>query len=220
MHPLTSFGTAFFDINHDGADDVVAVNGAMKLPDTAVHIPAFSDRAAYWKIFAEPNMIFLNAGNGKFTQHVSRKEMFSARVEVSRGLCTGDIDNDGDLDMLLLNTAAKARLYRNVAKKTGSWLRLRAIEPAFGGRDAYGARVTVRSGGKRWTRWISPSSSYLSSHDPIAHVGLGSLAAVDCIEVRWPDGSDEIFPGGPVNQLRVLAHGSATASVTAAARHP
>ncbi len=220
MHPLTTFGTAFFDINHDGADDVVAVNGAMKLPDTAVHIPAYSERAAYWKIFSEPNAIFLNTGDGKFQQVVSRKETFSMRVEVSRGLCTGDIDNDGDLDMLLLNTAARARLYRNVADKTGSWLRLRAVEPALGGRDAYGARVTVRSGGKRWTRWISPSGSYLSSHDPIAHFGLGSLATVDRIEVRWPDGSDETFPGGPVNQLRVLAHGSAPESVTATARHP
>ncbi|MHB8863893.1 MAG: CRTAC1 family protein [Pirellulaceae bacterium] len=220
MHPLTSFGAAFFDINHDGADDAVVVNGMMKLPDTAVNIPDFSDKEAYWRIFAEPNMIFLNTAQGRFTSHRSRREMFSQRVDVSRGLCIGDLDNDGDLDMLLLNTAAKARLYRNVAPKAGNWLRLRAIEPALGGRDAYGARLTVRGDGQRWTRWISPGGSYLSSHDPIAHFGLGALAAVDRIEVRWPDGSEEVFPGGAVNQTRVLAHGTATTSVAVAAHDP
>ena len=146
--------------------------------------------------------------------------MFTARCEVSRGLCIGDIDNDGDLDMLLANTAAPARLYRNIAPKVGNWLRVRPVEPALGGRDAYGARVTVYGGGKRWTRWISPGGSYLSSHDPVAHYGLGSLETIDRIEVRWPDGGEEPFPGGPVNQLRVLAHGAAAAPAVAATNRP
>ncbi len=220
MHPLTTFGAVFFDLDHDGDDDLAAVHGTMKLPDTAVTIPPFDDQEAYWKIFAEPNMIFLNQGGNHFTLHRSRREAFSARCEVSRAVGAGDIDNDGDLDLLLANTAAPARLYRNVAPKAGNWLRVRAVEPALGGRDAYGARVTVYGDGKRWTRWISPSGSYLGSHDPVAHWGLGPLPAVDRIDVRWADGSEESFAGGPVNRLRVLAHGAATAPVTAAAHRP
>jgi len=207
MHALTTYGAVFLDIDHDGADDLVTAGGSMKLPDAAVSVPSFDDRDAYWKIFAEHNQIFLNDGDGNFTPRNSRHELFTTRREVSRALCAGDIDGDGDLDLLLGNTAGKARLYRNVAKKSGNWLRVRVIEPRLGGRDAYGARVTVHAAAKFWTRWISPGSSYLCSHDPVAHFGLGKLDRVERVDVRWPDGSNETFPGGPVNQLRVLSHG-------------
>jgi len=217
MHPLTSFGAMFLDIDHDGDDDLAVVNGSMKLPDTAVDLPSYADEAAYWKIFAEPNMIFLNDGRGLFVQHESRHESFTQHVEVSRALCTGDIDNDGDLDMLLANTAGPARLYRNVADKSGHWLRVRAVEPTRGGRDAYGARITVCGGGKRWTRWISPGGGYLSSSDPTAHFGLGPVAVIDRIDVRWADGSEETFPGGAADLLRQLARGTAGAATAGAA---
>jgi hypothetical protein len=212
MHPLTTFGTVMFDIDHDGANDLVAGNGGMKLPDTAVTIPPFSDRDAYWRIFAEPNMIYLNNNDGSFRQHVSRREQFCTRVEVSRGICTGDVDGDGDLDMLMLNTAAPARLYRNVATKAGNWLRVRVVEPELGGRDAFGARITVYAGGRRRTRWLGSGGSYLSSHEPVAHFGLGSAESIERVEVRWPDGSEEVFPGGAVNVLRELRHGAAESS--------
>jgi hypothetical protein len=208
MHPMTTFGTAFLDIDHDGSDDVVAVNGSMKLPDLAVVIPSFSDADAYWRIFAEPNLIFLNDGHGMFTMFQSRHERFVTRSEVSRGVCTGDIDNDGDLDLLLVNTAAPARLYRNESKKEGNWLRVRVIEPEHGGRDAYGARVTVHGPARKWTRWVSPGGSYLSSHEPTTHFGLGPIETIEKIVVRWPDGSEEEFPGGGVNRLLILSHGS------------
>lgn len=207
MHPLTTFGVVLIDIDHDGHEDIAAVNGSMKLPDWAVGPIDFSDRDAYWKIFAEPNMIFLNNGQNQFVRHTSRHELFANRSEVSRALCYGDIDNDGDLDLLVVNTATPVRLYRNVAAKSGNWLRVRAVAPQWGGRDAYGARITVRAGSQQWTRWISPGGSYLSSNDPVAHFGLGPVDVIDRIEVRWPDGRSEQFAGGPANQLRVLAYG-------------
>jgi hypothetical protein len=163
--------------------------------------------AAFWKLFAEPNHIFVNDGQAQFASVANRQERFIQRVELSRALCTGDIDNDGDLDMLLLNTAGPARLYRNVASRGGNWLKVQATEPALGGRDAYGARVVVHAGSRQWVRWISPASSYLCSQDPIAHFGLGNIEQVQRIEVRWPDGSEESFDGGSVNRSLVLRHG-------------
>ncbi len=208
LHALTTFGAVLLDIDHSGLDDAIAVNGSMKLPDSAVDIPAHLTQQAYWEIFAETNEILMQRERGKFTVAHHQDELLTSRRETSRGICTGDMDNDGDLDLLLVNAAAPARLYRNVAKKQGAWLRIRAIEPQLGGRDAYGARVTVRAGQQRWTRWICPSGSYLCSHDPIAHFGLGAVEQVDQIHVRWPDGTEETFAAGPVNQLRVLQHGT------------
>ncbi len=208
LHPMTTFGAVFFDIDHDGDEDAMVSQGSMKLPDTAVEIPSFSDKQAYWKIFSEPNVIFLSDGHDQFTPYRSRHEQFSMRNEVSRGLCVGDIDHDGDLDVLLANTAAPARLYRNVAQKHGHWLRVQAIEPDLGGRDAYGARVLVIAGQRTWARWVNPGGSYLSSNEPTTHFGLGDVKRIDRIEIRWPDGSEEVFAGGPTDQLRVLGHGT------------
>jgi hypothetical protein len=77
---------------------------------------------------------------------------------------------------------------------------VRAVDPQHGGRDAYGAVVTVVAGQKRWLRDINPAYSYLSSGDPRAHFGLGKVTTIDRIEVRWPDGTKESFPGGSVNR--------------------
>ena len=84
LHPWTTFGFAFFDIDHDGAEDLAVVNGSMKLPDEAVKLPDFSDRAAYWKIFSEPNMILMNDGHGKYRVRDCAAEQFTSRRETSR----------------------------------------------------------------------------------------------------------------------------------------
>src|SRR5438309_855546 len=90
----------------------------------------------------------------------------------------------------------------------GHWLLVRAIDPARR-RDAYGATITVRAGGKRWIGFINPGQSYLCSHAPQAHFGLGPADHVDSISVRWPDGdtADEVFPGGDVDRSIVLRRG-------------
>jgi hypothetical protein len=102
--------------------------------------------------------------------------------------------------------AGPARLYRNVAPDRGHWLLVRVIDPALK-RDAYGAEVVVRASGRCQRRWVNPGYSYLSSNDPRAHFGLGPVTQVDAIEVVWPDGSDESFPGRAADQLIVLTKG-------------
>jgi hypothetical protein len=82
------------------------------------------------------------------------------------------------------------------------------LEKRWVGRDAYGAEVTVTVGKRRWTRLVNPGTSYLSSHDPRAHFGLGSTQRVDAIDVVWPDGSRESFPGRAANQVVTLRKGT------------
>jgi hypothetical protein len=84
---------------------------------------------------------------------------------------------------------------------------VRAIDPKLGGRDAYGAEVTVRAGDKRWQRWINPGYSYLCSNDPRAHFGLGPVRHVDALQVHWPDGTKEVFAGRAVDQQVTLRKG-------------
>jgi hypothetical protein len=208
--PTTTFGTVLFDIELDGDEDIVAANGRMALAEMAAQVDFSRGADEFWKLFCEPNHIFLNDGDLQFTSVTNRREQFVQRVELSRALCIGDIDNDGDLDMLLVNTAGPARLYRNVAKRAGGWLKVQAVEPSLGARDAYGARIVVHANSRQWIRWISPASSYLCSQEPIAHFGLGDAQQVDRIEVRWPDGDEESFAGGAVNRLLVLRHGEGT----------
>ncbi len=115
-------------------------------------------------------------------------------MNVGRGVARGDFDGDGAPDLLVTSTAGRARLYRNVASPRGHWLTVRAVDPALK-RDALGTEIRARAGGRRWVRWLHPAESYLCSSEPRAHVGLGPVAKVDAIEVLWPDGSREAFPG-------------------------
>jgi len=102
--------------------------------------------------------------------------------------------------------AGPARLYRNVAPKRGHWLLVRAIDPALR-RDAYGATITVRAGNRHWVNWVNPGQSYLCSNDPRAHFGMGQADKIDAIDVLWPDGMRETFPGCAADQAVVLRRG-------------
>ena len=86
----------------------------------------------------------------------------------------------------------------------------RALDPALK-RDAYGAEIVVQAGGRRWLRWINPAYSYLCSNDPRAHFGLGTAQRVDNIQVIWPDGTEETFPGRAADQLVLLRKGEGNA---------
>jgi hypothetical protein len=123
-------------------------------------------------------------------------------------LVCGDIDNDGDVDFLVTTVGGAARLFRNESPKSGHWLNIRAVDPALGGRDAYGAIVTVHAEGRRWRTLLNPGSSYLASHDPRIHIGLGIVTAVEYAEVQWPDGAVEVFRNVPVDEFVVLTRGA------------
>jgi hypothetical protein len=204
----TGFGTVFGDFDLDGALDLALANGAVKHPAMAHRSPG----GAFWSQFSERNQLFAGDGTGRFRDISLENEAFCGTAAISRALACGDIDNDGALDLLVTQVAGPARLFRNIAPRRGHWLLVRAIDPALGGRDAYGAEITVEAGGRRWLRLVNPGYSYLCSNDPRVHFGLGSVTHVDAIHVIWPDGSEETFPGGGVDQAIVLRKASGAAS--------
>ena len=126
--------------------------------------------------------------------------------EVTRSVAIGDIDRDGDVDLLLSNIHGPSRLYRNDTPREGRWLAIRAVDPRLR-RDAIGARVVVSAGGREFHRTVSGGFGYLSSSPPVVHLGIGDAERADSIEVRWPDGMRERFPSGPVDRTLTLVRG-------------
>ena len=138
-----------------------------------------------------------------FTDVSSRAPDFARWVEVSRGMAFGDMDRDGDIDMVVSGLDNRLRFFRNDAPPPQHhWLFVKAITQ---NRDALGAQVTLRTAARALTGYVLPATSYLSSSEPSVHFGLGAVDAVQAIEVRWPDGSREKFLGTSANQ-RVTVH--------------
>lgn len=204
--PYTGFGTAAFDVEHDGDIDLFVANGAVLRGKTYEGCRLGEP----WKSFAEPNHFYLNDGAGKFNLlGAAESGPILTDVELSRGTAGGDLDGDGDFDLVVANLASPHRIYRNDAPRRGSWLVVRTVDPKTK-RDAIGATVVVKCGAKRHLRSISSSWSYLSSSEPWAHFGLGPAKSVDSIHVRWPDGVRERFTGGAVDRRVTVERGKGT----------
>ncbi|MDP7277040.1 MAG: CRTAC1 family protein [Planctomycetaceae bacterium] len=224
----TGWGVSFVDLDHDGFLDIPLVNG-LALPchwrssdadrqGDIIEVDKLlqqgkdkvDDPVAFWKEYGDRNQIFLNTGKNIFVERTMDAGDFSREPNSGRALICGDIDNDGDIDLLVTTTGGRARLYRNDLPKRGHWLKLRAIDPAHH-RDAYGAELVVVAGNFRHHRILNPAGSYLASHDPRIHVGL-DRPHYDRIEVRWPDGDSawETFPGGPADRQLSLRRGTGT----------
>lgn len=208
---FTGFGTAFLDLELDGDLDLAVVNGAVRRP----HLGTFSatnlkSPSAFWQLYAERNQFFVNGGRGDFRELTSKRQPFCEVLNVARGLATGDVDNDGDIDLLVSEASGTCRLFLNEAPRAGHWLLIRAIEPAACGRDADGAQITVVCGERTWTGWVNAAGSYLSASDSRVHFGLGDSTTLTAIKVVWPNGEEEVFPGGGVDRQIELSHGKGT----------
>lgn len=175
--PYTGFGVGALDVEADGWLDLFIANGRV-----AIHpaIPGGRD------VFSEPNQLFRGGAGCRFTD-VSRDggEVF-ALIETSRGAAFGDYDNDGDVDILVVNRDAPLRLLENVHPGRGRWVGFEVVDEH--GRAALGAVVEVWSQGRHRQRIVRRAYSYLCSNDPRVVFGLGDARSVERVRVRWPDG--------------------------------
>ncbi|MEM8679969.1 MAG: CRTAC1 family protein, partial [Planctomycetota bacterium] len=188
--PYTGWGCGFLDLDHDGDLDLAVANGRVAV---GVVYPE-SNHGPFWDRYAEPNLLFLNSGDGTFVDVASDAGTFASRPEVTRGMAFGDLDQDGDVDIVTNDIANRLRVYRNDAPPAGHhWLQILA---RAGNRVDVGATIIVVCGDQPFVRPVLRSYSYLASNDPWTHFGLGPADQVDEILVQWSDGTREQFPGG------------------------
>jgi hypothetical protein len=195
----TGFGTAWFDYDNDGWLDLLTVNGAVQTIEAQA-------RAGDPLPLRQPKQLFRNLQNGRFEDVTRRAGPVFAGSSVGRGAAFGDVDNDGDIDVAVANTAGPVELLLNGAAGTNHWIGLRLRDRR--GRDALGARVVVSQGSRtRWRR-VRADGSYASANDPRVLVGLGDDASSTTVEVIWPDGNRERWPSLPVDRWATLVQGT------------
>src|SRR5205807_4325373 len=134
---------------------------------------------------------------------------FVSTIGSARALACADVDDDGDLDLLVTYCGQRARLFRNDVPKRGHWLQVRAVDPRLR-RDACGAEIIVVAADRRFLRIAQPSMGYLASHDPRVHFGLGTARRYDRLVIHWPDGLSEEFEGDAADRSIVIHRGSGT----------
>ena len=199
--PYTGFGTLWFDFDNDGWLDVLVVNGAVNTIRTLT-------QAADPHPLHQRNQLFRNLGNGRFEDVSDRAGAVFALSEVSRGAAFGDLDNDGDVDVLVTNNNGRARLLLNQIGNRNRWLGLRLVGRGAP-RDMLGARVGVfRSDGPPLWRRARTDGSFASANDPRVLVGLGDARTVPRVRVVWPSGAVEEWTDVPVDQWLTLTEGT------------
>jgi enediyne biosynthesis protein E4 len=196
--PFVGFGVAFLDYDNDGQLDVATATG--HILDNA---PLFRAGATY----AQRHLLFRNTTQRRFAE-VGRGAgpAFNA-LKVSRGLATADIDNDGDLDLLVTTNGQEAELLRNDGGNRGHAV-LIDLRSAAPNSRAIGARVRVAVGTRSQTRDVRAGSSYMSQSDLRLHFGLGTAATIDRIDVQWPSGKLESLRNVAADQLLTIQEGS------------
>jgi hypothetical protein len=199
--PLTyrplSWGTAAVDLDNDGDLDLVVMDG---------HIyPQIDRHPEFVGTYEQQNLLAENRGAGATPLFRDATGEAGPGFELrasSRGLAVGDVDNDGDLDLLITHLDRPPSLLRNESV-SGSWLTVIPID-RHGVRSPIGTLVTISAGGRRQFRDIAAGDSYMSTHDPRPHFGLGDRAVVDEVDVRWPDGTHSVRRQVKVRQFLTI----------------
>jgi hypothetical protein len=199
--PYTGFGAAWLDFDNDGWLDLLMVNGTVQRIDALV-------RAGDPHPLRQPKQLFRNLGNRHFEDVTSRAGPVFTQLDVGRGAAFGDLDNDGDTDVIVGNNNGRTQVLLNMVGSRNHWLGLRLV--GSGGRDMLAARVAVMRHGQptRWRR-ARADGSYGSANDPRVLVGLGASTEPPRIRVTWPDGRTEERTDARIDRYTTLTEGSA-----------
>jgi len=191
------WGAGIVDLDNDGYPDIFVVTGSV-YPELEKTMPQFPNKT--------PRVVFRNLGNGTFEELLDEAGPGVAAPHCSRGCAFGDFDNDGDLDVLIVNLNEPPSLLRNDLRGSNHWLKLKLVGTKSN-RSAIGARVVVRYGKKSQAQEVLSQSSFYSVNDTRLHFGLGSEKTAD-IAIRWPSGLHEELKDVAADQLIVVKEGT------------
>jgi hypothetical protein len=190
------WGTGFADFDNDGWPDLAVVTGSV-YPEVEAQFPEYPLKT--------PRFIFRNLGNGKFEELLDEAGPGIAAAHCSRGCAFGDFDNDGDVDMVVVNLNEPPSLLRNDVTGHGNWLKVLLVGTKSN-RSAIGSRVLAKYGGKVQAQAVMAQSSFYSVNDRRLHFGLGPNDHAD-LEVHWTNGLVEFFPKVEANRLATITEG-------------
>ena len=191
------WGAGMVDLDNDGFPDLFMVTGSV-YPEVERQLPAYP--------FRTPRLVFRNLGDGRFEELIEEAGPGVAAAHASRGCAFGDFDNDGDVDVLVMNMNEPPSLLRNDVTGGHHWLKVLLVG-VKSNRSAIGARVTARYGGRTQAQDVTAQSSFYSANDRRVHFGLGAATSAD-LAVRWPNGATEHVPKVEADQLVVIREGA------------
>lgn len=198
VFPHTKWGTCFADFDNDGDRDLFVANGHF-----LINIPEIDQRTAY----RVRNCLMMNSGNGRFADVSQRCGDGLAIAQSSRGVGADDLDNDGDIDLAILNANGPPSVLRNECSQPGHWLQLR-LRGTLANRDGVGSRVRVVCGDLSQVAEVHSGRAYQSHFGTRLHFGLGTRDRIERIEVDWLGGGKEVFEDLAADQQVDLRQGS------------
>ena len=198
---FVSWGVTFLDFDHDGWKDIFIANG---------HVYPDIDGRGVGQIFKQPRLLYWNRRDKEFYDIASEAGPAIAARHSSRGIALGDLDNDGDQEIVVVNMHEAPSLLKNFGEKGNSLLIRAQIK---NGRDAIGARLTLTAGGKSQIDEIRSGGFYVSQGDFRILFGLGAETKAD-LKIRWPDGAVDTFPGLPANHWVMIRQGAGVVRTT------
>jgi len=191
------WGTGIVDFDNDGFPDLFVATGSV-YPEVEKKVPSYP--------FRTPRLVFRNLGDGRFEELIEEAGIGIAEVHASRGCAFGDFDNDGDMDILVINLNEPPSLLRNDLSSKGHWLKVLLVG-VKSNRSAIGARVTARYGSHVQAQEVLAQSSFYSVSDRRLHFGLGA-ESVAYLTVRWTNGEIETVPNVAADQLVIIREGA------------
>jgi len=195
--PYAGWGAAFFDYDNDGDLDLAVADG-----DVLDNAKLIRDNSSYEQL----NLLFRNDGSGKLASVGPLSGSGFALKKASRALAVGDLDNDGDLDVVVSNIGATVDVLQNEGGNRSNCILLRTFGSSSN-HDGIGARLKLSVGGKSFVREVKAGSSYLAQNDLRVHFGLGNAQKADRLEIRWPGGATEVIENIEANRFVTVRQG-------------